>query len=487
MLDYGRLVLPALLAAAPLASAHQLFVSEYMGSVLTLKYSPSNKTGTQDKLEQIQTVKGVCGTSPSWLTYHKHSNRLFCVNENTQGKTGSINVLSVGPKGELKNIGLGETFMGPVHAELFGGDACHPLGVAVANYGGSALQVFDPTTPEKGKKMKKLAELKFKLDKPGPVKESQTQSRPHSTTVDPTGQYLLVPDLGADLVRVIKWTVTKKGLELKELPGLKTPPGSGPRKVTFWVPAPARVAGHTPPFIYMYVVGELTGGHLNGYRVDYRPNGQGMTFKEVHHSDTVNGKKPAGIPAPSDITVLPGNGHLLVANRNDTLFNRPNPKNASAPFVFDSLTFYSFNKTKLAGRGGSVLDPKAKQKQSKRHEGHDDKQPKDTKQAAAAAAAPLPPSKDTQAALIFDNMSTAGGSFPRQFEVSPDGSKIAIALQKSSRIQVLGWDGDKGKIAGFQQIGRDDGFVATHESVLDGPVDRAQFTSVVWGPESDEH
>lgn len=53
---------------------------------------------------------------------------------------------------------------------------------------------------------------------PNPTEKSsytqQAQSRPHEAVLDPTGDFLLFPDLGSDLLRVFK--VDKKTLSLTE-------------------------------------------------------------------------------------------------------------------------------------------------------------------------------------------------------------------------------------------------------------------------------
>ena len=93
-------------------------------------------------------------------------------------------------------------------------------------------------------------------------------------------RYVLVPDLGADLVRVFSWNPTT--LKLKALNPLKAAPGSGPRHAAFWNPYSVACEGCTT---YFYLVAELA-STVTGYAVEYLPNGGGLSFSEVYKSTT---------------------------------------------------------------------------------------------------------------------------------------------------------------------------------------------------------
>lgn len=106
----------------------------------------------------------------------------------------------------------------------------------------------------------------FTLSEPGPVPDRQDAPHPHFTVVDPTGHFVLVPDLGADLVRV--YAVPSSGLELTAVEPLAVAPGSGPRHAAF------AVHGETT---FMYVITELA-NTIIGYTVSY-PEGS-IAFEE---------------------------------------------------------------------------------------------------------------------------------------------------------------------------------------------------------------
>jgi 6-phosphogluconolactonase (cycloisomerase 2 family) len=60
----------------------------------------------------------------------------------------------------------------------------------------------------------------------------QDAPHPHEVHPDPTGQFLLVPDLGADLIRIFR--IESSTGRLIACPDARTDPGDGPRHVKFW-------------------------------------------------------------------------------------------------------------------------------------------------------------------------------------------------------------------------------------------------------------
>ena len=55
----------------------------------------------------------------------------------------------------------------------------------------------------------------------------QNKAHPHSVSTDPTGQYLIVPDLGADLIRVFH--INTPDGTLTTCPAVQVQSGDGPR------------------------------------------------------------------------------------------------------------------------------------------------------------------------------------------------------------------------------------------------------------------
>lgn len=119
---------------------------------------------------------------------------------------------------------------------------------------------------------------------PGPVASRQDAPHPHGVVVDPTGRFVLVPDLGADLVRVFHINLST-GL-LEQVEALAVKPGTGPRHGVFWTP---RGLNSTSSQIYFYLVQELS-NELTGFRVSYP--GNRISFAQIHEGSTF-GDEPA--------------------------------------------------------------------------------------------------------------------------------------------------------------------------------------------------
>ena len=99
----------------------------------------------------------------------------------------------------------------------------------------------------------------------------QDAPHPHEAVLDPTQQYVLINDLGADLVRV--YAVDPKTNLLTAKPSLKAKAGSGPRHAAFTLDP---VAGH---YVF-YLVAEIA-STVTAYRVMYADGVGGMTFEEI--------------------------------------------------------------------------------------------------------------------------------------------------------------------------------------------------------------
>lgn len=189
--------------------------------------------------------------------------------------------------------------------------------------------------------------------------------------LDPTGTFLVVPDLGADLVRV--WNVDPKTLDLTPSTPLSAANGSGPRHVAFL---------KTESKTFMYLTSELA-NTVTVYEVTYRCDGTlgfGQVFITNTHGD--NSTLPSNItaaevhlsvsplsfpslPQPSlfsraPITwcmltdnkkLKPDNKFLLVTSRGET--NSPNPGDPLITFAVDGRTG-ALAHVQTVGTGGLV-------------------------------------------------------------------------------------------------------------------------------------
>jgi 6-phosphogluconolactonase (cycloisomerase 2 family) len=125
---------------------------------------------------------------------------------------------------------------------------------------------------------------------PGPNTARQDAPHPHGVVVDPTGRFVVVPDLGADLVRI--FYINPDTGHLEPTDPYVTAPGSGPRHGTFWTPKGSQ---KNTTEVYFYLVHELN-NRLSGFRVSYTRCGLHFS-KFFEGSSFGNGTAPAGSKA----------------------------------------------------------------------------------------------------------------------------------------------------------------------------------------------
>ena len=102
-----------------------------------------------------------------------------------------------------------------------------------------------------------LQAFTFKLTAPGADPSRQDSPHPHQAILDPTGSFIAVPDLGADLVRIFKIDATTS--LITESTPLTVPAGAGPRHGAFVK------AGYNT---YFFLVSELD-NIVRSYKVTY--------------------------------------------------------------------------------------------------------------------------------------------------------------------------------------------------------------------------
>ena len=216
---------------------------------------------------------------------------------------------------------------------------------------------------------------------PGAVPDRQASPHPHEAVLDPTGQYIIVPDLGADLIRV--FAINPKTQALTEKASFKTPAGSGPRHAAFHNPYGVSGEGATT---YLYVVTELTSTIIS-YSVSYQPNAGGLNFTAVQEVPALGQLSHSRINAPAGIALSPDNRFLLLSNRNSSIFTLPNPDASNSTAVSsDSITTFSLN---------------------------------------------------TSGKLGFVQAWPTYGLFPRHFSLNPAGNLLAVGNQNSANVVVL--------------------------------------------------
>ena len=195
------------------------------------------------------------------------------------------------------------------------------------------------------------------MPKPGPVPSRQDAPHPHGVFVDPTGKYLLAPDLGADLIRI--FAIDSSTGNLTACPAIQTPAGDGPRHGAFWSPnGNTSTAG-----LMFYVVNEL-GNSVSAWSVAYpSSNGGCLTLNRTQTLSTY----PAGKAAPTGskaAEVHVSGNFLYAANRNDQSFGSRNDSMATygidvgsgrIAFVEATPAYSYFPRTFAINRAGDLV------------------------------------------------------------------------------------------------------------------------------------
>ncbi|CRK16853.1 hypothetical protein BN1723_017493, partial [Verticillium longisporum] len=244
---------------------------------------------------------------------------------------------------------------------------------------GSSLTTINVTTLSS---LTLLNTTTFTLPSPGPVPSRQEAPHPHQVAIDPTGRFLLVPDLGADLVRV--YLIDPSTLTLHSIEPLVTAPGSGPRHVVFF----ESPTGAT----YLYLVTELA-NTITSYAVSYFGNDE-IRFDRVFQCPThgAGNTVPEGAAA-AEIAISPDNRFFTVSSRNERSFIIPSPDaegsdaTGAGDIESDSLITY-------------LISPETGE-------------------------------------LVFLQKFPAGGLIPRHFSMNGNGSLIAVAVQQDGRVVIL--------------------------------------------------
>ncbi|KAG8529046.1 uncharacterized protein KY384_005680 [Bacidia gigantensis] len=374
----------ASLALAATASATKLYVSSYTGNITTLDLAHGSN-GTH-KLSLIDSTPG-CAANASWLRIDSKNRNLFCIDEGIVSANGSLNSFKIDAQGALKQVEKGlKTLIAPVNAAIFTGTNGSQL-MAVAHYA-DALSTWhiDPTTA----KITPGQTFNFTLSHPGPAPQ-QIRARPHQVRLDPTNKYFVVPDLGADLLRI--FYINPLTLEISSRPSIPVTPGSGPRHGIF------HAEGVNSTFYYL--VSEIA-NTLTGFKISYLPSYGGMTFAPIVNTTTTGSKANDTTftgNAAAEIAITNDCKSLYVSNRNASVFNIANPdpdKKNTTRIPSDSLATFDLN--------------------------------------------------DATGGVKFAGLSPAGGTFPRNFALDRSDQYVAVGLQTSGRVAVYERDLKTGRL-----------------------------------------
>lgn len=151
----------------------------------------------------------------------------------------------------------------------------------------------------------------YTLASPGPGHDgSQEQANPHQTIFTPSGDFLIVPDRGADLVYVYH---TPSSGEVTRLNDIELPKGSGPRHAAF------RKVSKTKSL--MILLGELDNS-LRVYQVVEKRGTLDVTLLQTV-STLGEGLKPTlpeGHDLAAEVEISPDGRFVYASNRDTTGF-----------------------------------------------------------------------------------------------------------------------------------------------------------------------
>ncbi|CDM36225.1 hypothetical protein DTO013E5_8948 [Penicillium roqueforti] len=273
-----------------------LWATHYNGNVYTLALKNND-------LSISQTLK-TCGDMPSWLTLDAQTRTVYCSDESgtaDPSTNGTLTALHVKPDGTLRQGAVAKTVGGGVNSVIYESDAGKKF-IAIAHYEGSAISTF--ALPIK-QNQSSLQAFHFNLTRPGKF-DQQDSPHPHEVILDPTGSFIVSPDLGADLLRVYAIEDGPSG-KLSECPSVNITYGSGPRHGVFWTDGTGRsevgsthsrkiaAVGET----MFYLVNEI-GGTMMVFDVSYSRSGclsfeQTQTLVLYPGGVMPEGATPAGI------------------------------------------------------------------------------------------------------------------------------------------------------------------------------------------------
>jgi 6-phosphogluconolactonase (cycloisomerase 2 family) len=374
------------LLAAP-ASADIIFATSYNDHALTtLDFSGG-------KLTKVGSPKLDCGSEPTWLTLDSANSVLYCLNEGWGGAS-SITSYKASANGSLTTLDVLPVLKSPVASTLFGANSSR---LAVAFYDTSSFATFSVANP---KDLALLSQNNYTLAAPGPKPDRQEAPHLHDAVLDPSKKFILVPDLGSDLLRVYK--VDESAASGASAVGVvKAIAGSGPRHAAF---------ATSGSMTYLYTVNELSNS-ITGYTVSYKADGSFPQFTQIFDVSThgTGGSVPAGTKS-AEIQVSPDNKFVIVSSRGEKSLKIPALDGSNSTIASDPLISFSID-----GATGK---------------------------------------------LTLVQVGPAGGVNPRGFTLNKSGSLVVSALQDDNRVVVIERDvktGMLGKILGHATVGMGDG------------------------------
>jgi 6-phosphogluconolactonase len=211
------------------------------------------------------------GSNPACLAFNSAKTRLYAANSTSdfEGTNGSVTAWSIDrASGRLTRLHtVSSAAAGPCHLSL------HPSGkfVFVANYYGGAVAVL-PVLPDGD--IGPATDVVKSLGTVGPQRAASAppgsfaisghdHTHAHMIQSDPSGRFVLAPDLGRDVILIWKFDAQRGKLIPNDPPFVSLPPGDGPRHFAFhpngrWMYSIQEEASTLVTFDYDAARGKLT-------------------------------------------------------------------------------------------------------------------------------------------------------------------------------------------------------------------------------------
>lgn len=244
---------------------------------------------TTGKLSKVTSYKGIL--NPSFLTLSSDGKYVFACTESKTQNGGSVSSFEFNP--ENKTI----TY---INSQKSGGEnpvylAAHKNGkwLVNGNYTEGSVSVYPIS--EDGKIEPFVQNFQFSE---GSIDANrQERAHIHSTVFSPDYDYIFMPDLGADKIRIYQFDNEKtQPLQNAEIPFITTTLGSGPRHFTFH-----------PNGKYAYCIEEM-GGAINAYSYE---NGILNNLQRI----STHPEKYKDNFESSDVHISPDGKFLYASNR----------------------------------------------------------------------------------------------------------------------------------------------------------------------------
>jgi len=215
------------------SSGSQAAQNEFWVYIGTNTHPPSASKGIYlyrlDVAKGTVTDKGLAAElgDPGWQTLARGGKFMYTVGSADDHRESIVAAFSVDSKtGALTALNQQPTHgEGSTHVDVDPAGSC----AVTANYSSGDMSVM-PIHPD-GKISAPTAVIKHTGSSIDP--ERQQHPYPHSCNFDPTGQWVLTPDLGVDKIYIYRFDPTFRSLSPADPPTVSVKPGSGPRHFSF--------------------------------------------------------------------------------------------------------------------------------------------------------------------------------------------------------------------------------------------------------------